>query len=146
MKKEESEQKKQKFMQLRVMQGKSYDTISKELKISKQTCINWSVELKNEIKNIQSAKYDALIEELEISHFNRLKLLGSIYKKIEKEIQNRIFTEVPTDKLVKLLIELKTQINLMTYNFSFISEIHQEDDITRHFKSQEEKININTGL
>ena len=146
MKKEESEQKKQKFLQLRVLENKSYDTISRELKISKQTCINWSVELKNILINLQSAKYDSLIEELDLSLFNRVKYLGNLYKKIEAELEKREFSNLATTRLIIILSDLRNEINSYMNSISYISDIFQDDETTQWLKPKEERVNIFTGL
>ena len=43
MKKHEAEQKKQQFLELRVVQGKSFDSISEELNISKKTRLRFNL-------------------------------------------------------------------------------------------------------
>lgn len=106
MKRKISEKKKMDFLELRVLQGKSFDTIAKELSISKQTCINWSVELKEELANLQASKYDMLIEKLELSHFKKLEHLGDIYNRMKEEIEKKDFSQIPTHKLIEMFISI----------------------------------------
>jgi len=137
MKREESEIKKQKFLELRVMQGKSFDSIAKELNISKQTCINWSVELSEELHNLNANKYDMLYEELGICHYNRIEFLGQIYNKMVKELENRDFSKIPTDKLILLINKMCSNF---TIDIKYIS--NEKEDPLDFFNDERIKVEL----
>ena len=123
MKREESEIKKQKFLELRVLQGKSYDSIAGELNISKKTCINWAAEFEDEINNLMAEKFENLLQELEFSQYKRIEYLGLLHNRIKDELNKRDFKEVSTEKLINLLLAIRNQIK---FNSSFISEIVED--------------------
>lgn len=48
---------------MRLIEGKSLQTISDELEITKQTLVNWSKELNDEIEDLENAEKEELIEK-----------------------------------------------------------------------------------
>ena len=123
MKREESEAKKQNFLELRVLQGKSYDSIARELQISKKTCINWAAELEDEINNLMADKFENLQQELELSRYKSMEYLCLLHNKIRDELNERDFKDVSTEKLIHLLFAVRNRINI---NASFISDIVED--------------------
>jgi len=103
---------KEKFIQLRAG-GLSFDKISKKLNVSKPTLIEWSKELRTEIANLKAIELEALQEKYYISKKKRIELLGSQLDKVNKELEKRKLSEIPTDKLLdhklKLVAELKRE-------------------------------------
>lgn len=83
MKEEET---RERFIELRA-EGLSYEKISKELKVSKPTLIEWSRTMATELHNAKTIRKEALIEKYALQQENRLNLFGSLLKKIQCELE-----------------------------------------------------------
>jgi len=100
---------KERFIELRA-KGWSFDKIAKELGKAKQTLIDWSKELQDEIANRKALELEALYESYFLLKENRLQTLGVMLTKIKKELENRSLSDVPTDKLLDLLLKYESQL------------------------------------
>jgi len=96
---------KEKFIDLRAM-GLSYDKISKELKVSKSTLIEWSKEFELEIKNFRTIELEALREKFMLNKGKKLELSKEIFEKLMENLRSRNFDDIPSDKLVNLILNL----------------------------------------
>ena len=100
---------KERFIELRA-KGLSYDKIAKKLGKAKQTLIDWSKELQEEIANRKALELEALYEAYYLQRESRLQTLGTIIKKIKDEVKKRDLSDVPTDKLLELLLKYNSQV------------------------------------
>lgn len=100
---------KQQFIELRA-KGWSFDKIAKELGKAKQTLIDWSKELQDEIANLKALELEALYESYYLLKENRLKTFGGLLNKIKDEVLSRDLSEVPTDKLLEILLKYNAQV------------------------------------
>lgn len=100
---------KERFIQLRA-KGWSFEKIAKEMDKAKQTLINWSKELQEEIANRKALELESLYESYYLLKENRLQSFGTMLGKIKTEIENRDLSEVSTDKLLDLYLKFETQI------------------------------------
>lgn len=118
---------KETFIELRA-KGFSFHNIAKELKISKQTLIDWSKELQEEIANRKAIELEVLYENYFLLKEYRLKNFGSLLNKIEQELQKRDFSDVATDKLLELFLKYNTQLKeeLIEPNFRSSQELKEE--------------------
>ena len=98
---------KEKFILLRA-KGYSFDRIAKELGKGKQTLVNWSRELEEEIANLKSIEIEALNERFFISKQHKIEVFGELLSKIKGEIEERDLHDVPTDKLMDLFLKYYT--------------------------------------
>jgi len=105
----ESTNTKEKFIELRA-QGYSFDKIAKELGKAKQTLVDWSRELQEEIANRKALELEALYEKYYLLKEHRLKSFGETLSKLQKEIESRNLSDVPTDKLLDLQLKYLTFI------------------------------------
>jgi len=94
----------ERFIELRA-RGLSFDKISKELKVSKQTLIDWSRGLQEEIRNLKAIELEALQEKYFLTKEKRIELFGERLKAIKEELDKRDLQDVPTDKLIELLLK-----------------------------------------
>jgi IS30 family transposase len=112
---------KERFIELRA-KGWSFDKIAKELGKAKQTLIDWSKELQDEIANRKALELEVLYESYYLLKENRLQTFGVMLSKIKKEIESRDFSDVPTEKLLELLLKynslVKEEIIEPTYKSS----------------------------
>ena len=100
---------KERFIELRA-KGYSFDKIAKELGKAKQTLIDWSKELQDEIANSKALELEALYESYYLMRENRLQTFGAMLIKIKEEIERRNLSDVPTDKLLELFLKYNAQI------------------------------------
>jgi hypothetical protein len=100
---------KEKFIELRA-KGWSFDKIAKEIGKAKQTLIDWSKELQDEIANRRALELEAIYESYYLLKENRLQTFGGLLNKIKDEVLSRDLTDVPTDKLLDLFLKYNSQI------------------------------------
>ena len=95
---------KQRFVELRA-QNRSYDFISKELSVSKQTLVTWSKELSLQIMNMREIDLEATREEWRLLKKQRVELLGEKLKAIKEALEKRDLADVSTERLFDLLFK-----------------------------------------
>ena len=102
-------QTKERFIELRA-KGWRFDKIAKEIGKAKQTLIDWSKELQDEIGNRKALELEALYESYYLMRENRLQTFGAMLTKIKEEVERRDLSDVPTDKLLDLLLKYNSQV------------------------------------
>lgn len=118
---------KEKFIELRA-KGYSFDKIAKELGKAKQTLIDWSKELQEEIANRKALELETLYEKYYLLKEVRLQTFGEMITKLKTEVERRDLSDVPTDKLLELLLKYNGQINeeIVEPTFKSSQEIAEE--------------------
>ena len=118
---------KEKFIELRA-KGWSFDKIAKELGKAKQTLIDWSKELQDEIANRKALELEALYETYYLQRESRLQTFGGLLNKIKDEVLSRDLSEVPTDKLLDLFLKYNSQVKeeIIEPSFKSSTEIDEE--------------------
>jgi len=124
---------KERFIELRA-KGWSYDKIAKEIGKAKQTLIDWSKELQDEIANRKALELEVLYETYYLLKEAKIKKYGSILSKITNELENRDFNNVPTGRLLELYLlyfeRLSQEVVEPTYKSSQeIKEEKQDRDL-----------------
>ncbi|MDI6809868.1 MAG: helix-turn-helix domain-containing protein [Candidatus Eisenbacteria bacterium] len=114
-----------KFVELRA-KGLSFSSIAKELRVSKQTLMDWSKDLEEDIANLRAIELEALQEEYYLTVRRRVELLGERLKSVKEELDKRDLKEIPTEKLFDLLLRC--------------SSLLKEEYIEPHFRSTKEWI------
>ena len=118
---------KERFIELRA-KGYSFDKIAQELGKAKQTLIDWSKELEEEIANLKALELEALYEKHYLLKENRLQVFGELLSKIKEEALSRDLSDVPTDKLLELLLKYSNQVNeeIVEPKFKTSGDIREE--------------------
>jgi hypothetical protein len=118
---------KERFVELRA-KGYSFDKIAQELGKAKQTLIDWSKELQDEIANLKALELEALYEKFYLLKEHRLQNLGGILTKLKTEVESRDLSEVPTDKLLDLLLKYDSQVKeeMIEPTYKTSQEIREE--------------------
>jgi hypothetical protein len=111
MKKHESHEKKKKFIELRGIKSFSFDRISKELNVSKNTLLKWSHEFNSEIKNLKNQELENLIADYRVTYNGRQETLFILYKKIKEELNKRDLSDMPTHKLFEVFQKIHPLIS-----------------------------------
>lgn len=124
-------QTKERFIELRA-KGWSYDKIAKKLGKAKQTLIDWGKELEDEIANLKALELEALYEKYYLLKESRIETFGGLVKKLKDEVMSRDLSEVPTDKLLELLLKYENQLKdeVIEPRFKTSTEI-KEDRLDR---------------
>ena len=122
---------KDKFIELRA-KGLSFDKIAKELSIAKQTLVDWSRELQEEIASRKALELEAIYEKYYLLKERRLEVFGELLAGIGEELQKRDLSDVPTDKLLALFLKYhdKAQEEYIEPAFKTSQEI-KEDKLNR---------------
>ena len=107
MKKEESKEKKEQFVIKRGLEGKSFDTIARELAVTKATLIQWSKELHDEISNLEDFEKEKIIEKYKAGKKIRFEAMLEIRDKVLSEIKKRDLSEVSFGSLMKNFVEVE---------------------------------------
>ncbi len=120
---------KRRFIELRA-KGYSFDKIAKELGKAKQTLLDWSRELDQEIAQAKALELDSLYESYNLYKEARLKTLGEILSKLKKEVDNRDLTDLPTDRLLDLFLKYEGVVkeSLVEPVFKSSREIEEEKE------------------
>ena len=127
---------KEKFIKLRA-KGWSFDKIAKELGKAKQTLINWSKELEDEIANLKALELEALYEKHYLLKENRIETFGVLLRKLKDEVMSRDLSDVPTDKLLDLLLKYENQLKdeIITPIYKTSEEI-KEDELDKELLNE----------
>ena len=120
---------KRRFVELRA-KGYSFDKIAKELGKAKQTLLDWSRDLDQEIAQAKALELDSLYESYSLYKEARLKTLGEILSKLKKEVDNRDLTDLPTDRLLDLFLKYECVVkeSLVEPVFKSSREIEEEKE------------------
>lgn len=118
---------KEKFIELRA-KGYSFDKISKQLKISKKTLIDWSREFSYEIRNLKAIEIEALQERYKLLKESRIVTLSMTLTKIEKQIDKADFSGVSPERLMELKLKYLNELKGEEVSLVF-EEKGDEDNI-----------------
>jgi len=118
---------KEKFIELRA-KGWSFEKIAKELGKAKQTLIDWSKELQDEIANRRGLELETLYNKYSLLREHRLETLGIALNKIKAEVERRDLSDMPTDKLLDLLLKYNNQVKEETIEPTYKSSQEIEED------------------
>lgn len=97
----------QQFIELRA-KGYSFSKIAVQLGISKPTLIQWAQDETNvrNIHNLRALYIDELQEKYAMTKRHRVAVFGVALERAKTEFEKRDLSEVPTDKLVALMIRV----------------------------------------
>ena len=78
-----SQKKKEKFLELRI-EGETYESIAKELSVSKQTLINWSKEkeIKDAIEIARSIRFQSILKQFKATKKDKIEFYLSSLKRL----------------------------------------------------------------
>ena len=117
---------KEQFIELR-SEGKSFDTISKELKISKPTLINLQDELDKEISNAKFLKIEAIIEKYKYGKKAKIESYLKQLEKINKEIENRDLSEINFKDLLSFKESIENNLKSELDRIRFLTGKYDSD-------------------
>lgn len=121
MKLEVKNELKNRFYVLRALQGKSYDTIARELEVSKPTLIKWEREAREVFTILQEFRIREVLADYQFGVENRLSVLIELAQKFKDELLKRDYDEVPSNKLTEMLSITLKSIGEIELNHSLSS-------------------------
>lgn len=96
------------FVELRA-KGYSFSRIAKKLRVSKSTVTEWNEELAEQVARLRAQELEAIQEKYALQKEARLKALGQHLGALEKELAKRDLSQVPTEKLLELILKYHRQ-------------------------------------
>ena len=97
------------FIELRA-QGRSLARIALDLDISKRTAVDWNRQFQTEIVSLREFELEAIHEKFALTFERELSHLAKQQNAVEQELATRDFRRVPTEKLLRLSLMLRRQI------------------------------------
>jgi DNA-binding XRE family transcriptional regulator len=110
MKMHEAAIKKEEFIIARAYEGKSFDTISNELDVSKNTLLKWERENHEIIRAFSKVKAGLIAEDLKVKMEHRIERLGTIQDMLFCEIENRKLSVIPAHKIIELFLTVQKSL------------------------------------
>ena len=111
----------EKFIELRA-QGWTLGHIASEIHISKRTLVDWNRQYAADIQTMRGVELELLKEKFLASREEDLERLRRLQKDIADELANRTLKFVDTEKLFRLSVDLRQEIQGM------IREANREDE------------------
>jgi len=103
----------EKFVELRA-KGYSYDKIAEETGTSKPTLLKWSTQYSRELKEAEHFEMNSLLSQYGIMRQSRVQayssMLGKALQELKKRAEETDYSEVPTDKLLRIALELERRV------------------------------------
>ena len=102
-----------KFVELRA-KGYSYDKIAELTCTSKPTLLKWSTEYSRELREAEHFEMNSLLSQYGVMRQSRVEayssMLGRALQELKKRAEETDYIEVPTDKLLKIVLELERRV------------------------------------
>ena len=92
------------FIELRA-KGYSLARCARLLRLSKSTLATWQQDLEAQIAGLKAIELEALQETFFLAKEARIRLLGEQVQALLEELRTRSLAEVPTDKLLDILLK-----------------------------------------
>lgn len=114
----------QQFIELRA-KGYSFQKISDELDISKPTLMEWSkdININRDIQNQRTLVVDDLQERYAVTRRHRIEVFDEFLQKAKDELNKRDMTDVPTDRLISMVIKLSDTLKADETELELLGEV-----------------------
>ena len=114
----------QQFIELRA-KGYSFQKISDELDISKPTLMEWSKDINTnrDIQNQRTLLVDDLQERYAVTRRHRIEVFGEFLQKAKDELNKRDMNDVPTDRLINMVIKLSDTLKADETELELLGEV-----------------------
>src|SRR5437667_6307082 len=104
-----SADKQDKFIELRA-RGWSLGHIATELDVSKRTLVDWNREFAKDVQSLRALELELLKEKILATHEEKVNRLTRLQKDIDDELANRTLKFIDTERLFRLSVELRQEI------------------------------------
>ncbi|HOX86874.1 MAG TPA: hypothetical protein PLY04_12860 [bacterium] len=130
------DEKKERFIELRI-KGETFESIAKELEVSKQTLINWSKEydVNQTITTAKLMKYQNILKVQELNRDAQIEYYSKLINKCKEELFKRKMSEVATDKLLNLILRASEELKKIvpTYHYRCDVDIMKPSILSQEF-------------
>ena len=101
----------ERFLEMR-LQGKTYQAISEELGVSRQSLFNWAKDqsVNDLMKFAHLSRLQVIAQKYQLNREANLERHGKLLARCLEELENRELSKVPTEKLVKIVLGIQKQI------------------------------------
>ena len=124
---------KEQFVILRA-ENKSYSQITKQLPISKSSCIKLSKELNNEIAQAKAENLQSLYNTYSMTKEARIKNLGETLKNLDKAIEAQDFSNLSLKDLLELKLKYSNALQEEYIPITACKEIEAQDSYIDQLK------------
>lgn len=124
---------KEQFVILRA-ENKSYSQITKQLPISKSSCIKLSKELNNEIAQAKAENLQSLYNTYSMTKEARIKNLGETLKNLDKAIEAQDFSNLSLKDLLELKLKYSNALQEEYIPIAACKEIEAQDSYIDQLK------------
>lgn len=124
-----NKEQKDKFIELRA-KGFSFDSITKELKISKPTLIKLNKEFEKEIANLTYLNFQNLLEQYQLTRQKRFENLLSILDKVNLELNKRELKDLSFKELYNIKTQLETKLIVSKSSIKYNTGEYKEMDFS----------------
>ena len=112
-------------------EGLSYRKIAEALGIGKQTAVDVVNEYPEHMATLQAIEMEAFIEARQVDAKGRIEQLSKLYTRLLDELQHRDLADLPTDKLVTLLLKTSEALAKEVVTPIALSSGEQESERTK---------------
>ena len=109
-------------------QGHSFRKIAEALNVGKQTAVDVCKECEEELSALRALEWEELYEKERITKEERIKAHSELLSKIRREISDRTLADVPTEKLIELVLKVNTSLSEEMVEPRFLSTEEQEQE------------------
>lgn len=117
-------------------EGVSYDKISKEVGIAKQTAVDIAREQLDSISTLQAIKMEAIFEAERVNAKGRIEQLAALHTRLREEIERRNLADLPTEKLISLFIKTSDTLKGEVYTPTIYSSKEQAEQASQRMQWQ----------
>ena len=111
----------EKFIDLRAS-GLTLAQAAGKLKVAYNTAVNWQRELEEEINAAKAIKLEELMDKYRMTKEKRIELLGERLLAVQKELEGRELSDIPTRDLIEMMIRLSKLLGSEAVNPQFMDE------------------------
>jgi len=108
----------ERFVELRA-QGRSFDSIAKELNVSKSALLKWGQELEKEINNAKYYAYQRLIEQYKLTKVERANFIMQALQRVNDAIGQKDVQALSIKELLMLSEKLENQLKDIILNAEY---------------------------
>jgi len=100
---------KDKFLQLRA-EGVSYEKISKMIKVSKPTLIEWGKSNTNVIEKLKAIRYEQILEKYKVTRENRIERIAKELQTVWKKYDEKDYKDLSKKDLLMIIDRLEKRL------------------------------------
>ena len=130
--------KRQEFITLRA-QDWTYESIEKEISVSRRLLMTWGRAHQYEIQNLRALRLEEFRKKHLISEEKRLEILGNQIRDMEEEMASRKLSEISTPQLFNMLTKLRKEVGKEMVATTLATPTHEIPDEERVYAVEEWK-------